>query len=200
LPRGNRSRAKNNDDAYGKQYVLNRFPAHNSFSFPAIRPGGIVRYYLLGDTTPAGFVVQNAVNGVVKEQKQPLTQGWVALHVPPQVVELLALLRNCRAETVPAQRTTATIVAINVVFISFLLMLVFLSYSKPEDRASRLLQHRRAGNWVRRAKWCPRLHWEDAEAATLARVIHAAATAACGKPLGAASQLPGGNRSCTENG
>jgi hypothetical protein len=92
-----------------------------------------MRYYLLGDTTPASFVVQNAVNGVVKEQTQPaVAQGWVALHVPPQVVELLAPLRNCLAETVPAQRTTATTVASNVVFISFLLMLVFLSYSKSK--------------------------------------------------------------------
>ena len=93
--------------------------------------------------------MQNAVNGVVKEQTQPaVAQGWVALQVPPQVVELLALLRNCRAETVPAHRTTATIVASNVVFITFLLMLIFLSYSKVEDRASRsgLLQHRRPGN------------------------------------------------------
>jgi hypothetical protein len=92
-----------------------------------------MRYYLLGDTTPASFVVQNAVNGVVKEQTQPaVAQGWVRLQVPPQVVELLAPLRNCRAETVPAQRTTATIVDSNVVFISFLLMLVFLSYSKSK--------------------------------------------------------------------
>jgi len=75
-------------------------------------------------------VVQKAVNGVVKEQTQPaVAQGRVRLQVPPQVRELLALLRNCRAETVPAQRTTATIVDSNVVFISFLVMLVFLSYS-----------------------------------------------------------------------
>jgi hypothetical protein len=38
--------------------------------------------------------VQNAVNGVVKEQKQPVAQGRVALHVPPQVVEVVTPLRN----------------------------------------------------------------------------------------------------------
>jgi hypothetical protein len=99
--------------------------------------GLAARFYLFGDTTPASFVVQNAVNGVVKEQTQPaVAQGRVRLQVPPQVVVLLALLLNCRAETVPAQRTTATIVDSNVVFISFLLMLVFLSYSKSKTGPS----------------------------------------------------------------
>jgi hypothetical protein len=104
---------------------LNRLPAHNSFSFPAIRlvPVLDVRYYLLGDTTPASFVVQKAVVGVVKEQTQPLVaQGWVALHVPPQV-NPLAPLRNCRAETVPAQRTVVTIAASNVDLIAFAFMI-----------------------------------------------------------------------------
>ena len=50
--------------------------------------------YLPEDTTPAGRVVQNAVNGVVKEQKQPLAHGRVALQVPPQVVDFVTPLRN----------------------------------------------------------------------------------------------------------
>jgi methylglyoxal synthase len=51
------------------------------------------------------------VNGVVKEQTQPLIQGWVALQVPPHVVELRALLRNCRAERVPVHRTATAMIA-----------------------------------------------------------------------------------------
>jgi hypothetical protein len=47
---------------------------------------------------------------VVKEQKQPLAQGWVALQEPPQVNPLVPL-RNWRAETVPAHRTAAAIPA-----------------------------------------------------------------------------------------
>jgi len=84
-----------------------------------------VRYYFLGDATPAGRVVQNAVNGVVKEQKQPVAQGRVALHVPPQVVEPGAPFRNCRAETVPAQSTAVTIAASNV-FLTVFFITAFL--------------------------------------------------------------------------
>jgi hypothetical protein len=83
-----------------------------------------VRYF--GDTTPAGRDVQNAVNGVVKEQKQPLAQGRVALQVPPQVVEPWESFRNCRAETVPAERT-AVIMAIRNVF----LMILFVINTPP---------------------------------------------------------------------
>jgi hypothetical protein len=50
--------------------------------------------YLPGAVTPAGRVVQNAVNGVVKEQKQPVAQAWVALHVPPHVVDFWAGFRS----------------------------------------------------------------------------------------------------------
>jgi hypothetical protein len=77
--------------------------------------------YFFGGTTPPSFVVQNAVNGVVKEQTQPLVaQGWVALQVPPQV-NPLAPLRNCRAETVPAHRTATAITASDRFWIFFLM-------------------------------------------------------------------------------
>lgn len=76
-------------------------------------------YYFLGDTTPAGRVVQKAVNGVVKEQKQPLAQGWVALQLPPHVVATWAWPRNCRAETVPAQSTAVSMAENNVVLMVF---------------------------------------------------------------------------------
>jgi hypothetical protein len=61
--------------------------------------------------------VQNAVVGVVNEQKQLVAQGRVALQVPPHVAELLASLRNWRAETVPAHSTAAAIVAKNALLI-----------------------------------------------------------------------------------
>ena len=51
--------------------------------------------------------MQNAVVGVVKEQKQLLGQGWMALQVPLQA-KPLGSLRNCRAETVPALKTAMT--------------------------------------------------------------------------------------------
>jgi hypothetical protein len=68
-----------------------------------------VRYFF-GEVTPASFVVQKAVNGVVKEQTQPVAQGWVALQLPLQV-DPWTPLRNCRAETVPAHRTAKTMTA-----------------------------------------------------------------------------------------
>jgi hypothetical protein len=66
-------------------------------------------------------VVQKAVNGVVKEQKQPVAQAWVALQLPPHVVAFWAGFRNCRAETVPAQRTAVSMAASNVVLIFFVI-------------------------------------------------------------------------------
>jgi hypothetical protein len=63
--------------------------------------------------TPASFVVQNAVVGVVKEQTHlelVEIQGWVALQVPPQV-DPWTPFRNCRAETVPAHRTATAMTA-----------------------------------------------------------------------------------------
>ena len=84
----------------------------------AARP--CARRYFLG-ATPAGRVVQNAVNVVVNEQKQPLAQGLVnaayyrRMWWPPG-----SLFRNCRAETVPAQRTAVTMAASNVDLMVFL--------------------------------------------------------------------------------
>ncbi|HEX4602444.1 MAG TPA: hypothetical protein VH724_00480 [Candidatus Angelobacter sp.] len=77
--------------------------------------------YFAGDCNPAGRTVQNAVVGVVKEQKQPLAQGWVKLHLPLQVVDPLAPVRNCWAETVPKQRT-AVIMAASNMFLIFLVI------------------------------------------------------------------------------
>jgi hypothetical protein len=77
--------------------------------------------YFFGDATPASFVVQNPVVGVVKEQTHPaVAHGWVKLQVPPQVmvVNPFTPLRSCRAETVPAQRTAVMIAASNVFLIA----------------------------------------------------------------------------------
>ena len=70
--------------------------------------------------------MQNAVNGVVKEQKQPVAQGWVELQLPPQA-KLFGSFRNWRAETVPAQTTAMTMVANNVDLTIFLPMIAILS-------------------------------------------------------------------------
>jgi hypothetical protein len=66
-------------------------------------------------------VVQKAVNGVVKEQKHPVAQTWVALQLPPHVVAFWAGFRNCRAETVPAQRTAVSMKASSVVLMVFVI-------------------------------------------------------------------------------
>jgi hypothetical protein len=43
-----------------------------------------------------------------KMQRQPVWQGLFTPQLPPQVAEPFASPRNCRAETVPAQRTPKT--------------------------------------------------------------------------------------------
>jgi hypothetical protein len=62
-------------------------------------------------------------------QRQPVWQALVALHPPPQVAKPLASLRNCRAETVPAQRTPMTNAEKNVDLIFF--MIAFLLVPGP---------------------------------------------------------------------
>ena len=57
-----------------------------------------------------------------KAQMQPLLQGLFAPQLPPQVAEAFASLRNCRAETVPAQRTAVTIAIRNVLLMVFLII------------------------------------------------------------------------------
>ena len=66
--------------------------------------------YLSEGAIPAGRTVQNAVNGVVKEQKQPEAHGCVELQVPPQAKPLESVC-NWRAETVPAHRTATAMTA-----------------------------------------------------------------------------------------
>ena len=57
-----------------------------------------------------------------KAQMQPVLQGLFAPQLPPQVAEAFASLRNCRAETVPAQRTPMTSAVKNIDFIFFMML------------------------------------------------------------------------------
>jgi hypothetical protein len=63
-------------------------------------------------------------------QRQPVWQGLLTPQLPPQVAEPLASLRNCRAETVPAQRTPMTSAVKNIDLIFFM---IFLLFSGPND-------------------------------------------------------------------
>jgi hypothetical protein len=91
-----------------------------------IPPAGLTCCYFPEGATPPGRTVQNAVNGVVKEQKQPAVQGWVELQLPPQA-KPFGSFRNWRAETVPAQTTAMTMVANKVDLTIFLPMIALLS-------------------------------------------------------------------------
>jgi len=57
-------------------------------------------------------------------QRQPVRQGLPTPQLPPQVAKPFASLRNCRAETVPAQRTPMTSAVKNI-------DLIFLFMSLP---------------------------------------------------------------------
>jgi hypothetical protein len=78
--------------------------------------------YFSAGAAPASFEVQNAVNGVVKEQTQFAAQGWFTPQLPPQA-KPFGSLRNWRAETVPAHRTDVTMVA-NSIALAILLDIV----------------------------------------------------------------------------
>ena len=70
-----------------------------------------------------GWVEQKpVVDSSGKAQMQPLLQGLFAPQLPPQVAEAFASLRNCRAETVPAQRTAVTMAIRNVFLMVFLII------------------------------------------------------------------------------
>src|SRR5262249_32278152 len=59
-------------------------------------------------------------------QRHPVRQGWVLSHPPPHEAKPLASIRSCRAESVPAQRTAATIAMRNTVIIFFVMTTSFL--------------------------------------------------------------------------
>jgi hypothetical protein len=69
---------------------------------------------------------------------QPLLQGLFAPQLPPQVADPSASLRNCRAETVPAQRTPMTRAAKNIDLIFFMMAFLRLSVVNDERLFCRL--------------------------------------------------------------
>jgi hypothetical protein len=79
--------------------------------------------YFAGGCTPVGCVEQKpVVDSSGKAQMQPVLHGWVESQPPPQA-KPLASLRNCRAESVPAQSTAAIIAASNIFLIAFRFMI-----------------------------------------------------------------------------
>ena len=56
-----------------------------------------------------------------KIQRHPLAQGLLTPQPPPQVIDRSASFRNCRAETVPAQRTPMTSAVKNIDLIFFMI-------------------------------------------------------------------------------
>jgi hypothetical protein len=105
--------------------------------------------------TPASFVVQNAVVGVVKEQTQlEVGQGLVRLQVPPQV-DPWKPFRNCRAETVPAQRTPMASAVKNIDLIFLFMTLSSCSRNLTDDYLAlpaRLLLPATCLSWIRAAR------------------------------------------------
>jgi hypothetical protein len=74
--------------------------------------------YFAGAWTPVGCDEQNPfVDSRGKAQMQPLLQCTVALQLPRQAAKPFALLRNWRAESVPAHRTDIPIATSNTVLI-----------------------------------------------------------------------------------
>jgi hypothetical protein len=86
-----------------------------------------IRYpsYFFGGLSGPGSRTHPPVVPNIWQMQGPL-HGLVALHVPTQAGNKLADICNCRAETVPAQRTAIAIAARNV-FLIVLLMILSLS-------------------------------------------------------------------------
>jgi hypothetical protein len=70
-------------------------------------------------------------------QRQPVLQGLLTPQLPPQVAEPFASFRNCRAETVPAQRTPMTNAAKNIDLIFFMIAFLLVSGSKSSGTERR---------------------------------------------------------------
>src|SRR5882672_11952405 len=71
--------------------------------------------YFTTDAPGMGCDEQNGLPvSMGKMQRQPLAQGLPMPQLPPQVAKPLASFRNCRAETVPAQKTPMISAAKNI--------------------------------------------------------------------------------------
>jgi hypothetical protein len=81
-------------------------------------------YFVLGLAAGGSWAQKPVVWPLSLQHVQSPPQCTVALHVVPQAPgKLWAAVFNCRAETVPASRTVATIVANNAVLPIFLIMI-----------------------------------------------------------------------------
>jgi hypothetical protein len=79
--------------------------------------------YFTRDAPGMGCDEQNGVpDSMGKMQRHPLAQGLLTPQLPPQVARPFALLRNCRAETVPAHTTLMTSAAKRVDLIFFFMI------------------------------------------------------------------------------
>jgi hypothetical protein len=126
-------------------------------------------------------------------QRQPVRQGLLTPQLPPQVAEPFASLRNCRAETVPAQRTPMNSAVKNIDLISF--MIAFLLVPGPNgDR----LFCRFGCNEAALAYGGSRVV-EDAGAAQNVRATCFLGAEALAGGLERPEQLVSGNRSRAEN-
>src|SRR5438445_12875696 len=83
---------------------------------------------------------------------QPLEHGCVLLQLPLQAAKPLLSLRNCRAETVPAQRTPMTSAVKNIELIFFMIALLLVARSNvPQPNDDRLFCSLRCGQLARPA-------------------------------------------------
>jgi hypothetical protein len=74
-----------------------------------------------------------------KMQRQPVWQGLLTPQLPPQVAEPFASLRNCRAETVSAQRTPMTSAVKNIELIFFMIAFLLVRCSRTERSSNRTM-------------------------------------------------------------
>jgi hypothetical protein len=79
-------------------------------------------YFVLGLAAGGSCAQKPVVLPLSIQHVQSPPQCTVALHVVPHAPGKPAAVRNCRAETVPASRTVATMVANNVFLPIFLIM------------------------------------------------------------------------------
>jgi hypothetical protein len=128
-------------------------------------------------------------------QRQPVWQGLVALHPPPQVAKSFASLRNCRAETVPAHRTPMTSAVKNIDLIVF--MIAFLLAPGSKEIVGLLCRF--GGNEIARAACESGLNDASAAQNVGTRVFLFVAEALAGGGLHIQGQLAGGNAPRTEN-
>ena len=108
-----------------------------SFQLQEPDEGPVASSYFKTDAPGMGCDEQNGLPvsmGTI--QRQPVWQGLVALQPPPQVAAPFASLRNCRAETVPAQRTPMTSAVKNIDLIFFMIALLLVARRTFQNRTT----------------------------------------------------------------